>query len=219
MQFENGEYYHIYNRGVEKRDIFLCRGDYERFLKSMQEFNNSLLHEQRIYFKNRYSHSEGKSEFNSEASELNSEKLVEIICYCLNSNHFHLILKQLIERGIEKFMQKIGTGYTNYFNLKYKRVGSLFQGRYKAKHIDEDENLLWLSAYVNCNAQIHGLCKDAKEYPWSSYKEFFSKSKKGICDKEIVTSQFKNIEDYRRFMNEVLPIIKENKKLEKYLMD
>jgi putative transposase len=84
------------------------------------------------------------------------ERLVEINAYCLNQNHFHLIVKQLRSGGISEFMQKIGTGHTMYFNKKYNRSGSLFQGTFKSTHINSNELLLYLSVYVNANHRIHG---------------------------------------------------------------
>jgi len=90
-------YYHIYNRGTDKRKIFLEKWDYVRFL--------------------------------------NEPKLVDIICYCLNSNHYHLLVKQTTKNGISKFMHKLSLGYTSYFNDKYRRIGSLFQGKYKFKPV------------------------------------------------------------------------------------
>jgi len=77
------------------------------------------------------------------------DKLVDVVCYCLNSNHYHMILKQKSNDGIKKFMHKLGTSYTMYFNKKLKRSGSLFQGKFKSIHIDSNEYLLYLSAYVN----------------------------------------------------------------------
>ncbi len=85
--------------------------------------------------------------------------IVDIIAYCLNPNHYHLLVKQELENGISKFMQKLAGGYTRYFNNKYKRSGSLFQGKYKAKEIKSTYGFIKLSVYVSCNAEIHGIDK------------------------------------------------------------
>lgn len=79
------------------------------------------------------------------------EPLVEILAYALMPNHYHLLVKQRVENGISEFMQKLGTGYTNAFNLKYKRVGSLFQGKYKFAHINNQRHLLYLPFYIHLN--------------------------------------------------------------------
>ncbi|MEA1936934.1 MAG: transposase, partial [Patescibacteria group bacterium] len=170
IKFTNNEYYHIYNRGVDKREIFCCERDFVRFLTGMREFNNGLTREQRNYAKL------NESELGSEASEPSSDSfslaaLVEIICYCLNQNHYHFILKQLAQDGISRFIHKLSTSYTNYFNKKYDRSGSLFQGKYKAIHIDTNEYLLWLSGYVNGNAEVHKIAK-AEDYKWCSYQDY-----------------------------------------------
>ena len=154
-QFAEGEYYHIYNRGVDKRSIFNDHEDVDRFLQCMREFNviepiGSL-----------YENSFKRGQLGGPASKLSAEDedkpLVECIAYCLNPNHYHFILKQIVDRGIEKIMQKIGTGHTMFFNNKYERSGSLFQGRFKAVHIDSNEYLLHLSSYVNLNDRAHQL--------------------------------------------------------------
>jgi len=107
--FANDEYYHVYNRGTDKRKIFLDYKDYDRFIKSLDEFNSET--------------PAWKFEF-----EVGPRiRLVEIIAYCLNPNHYHLILKQLKENGITEFMRKIGTGYTMYFNKKTKEMEYFFK--------------------------------------------------------------------------------------------
>src|SRR3989344_7139585 len=121
--FVNGGFYHIYNRGNNKRKVFLGRGDLERFFQSMQEFNS----EEPIG-------SIHISSFKEPLLRSSTSKLVDFVCFCLNPNHYHFIIRQLTDKGIEKFMHRLGTGYTNYFNEKHKCSGSLFQGRYKAIH-------------------------------------------------------------------------------------
>lgn len=199
-QLVENEYYHIYNRGVDKRDVFLDDFDYLRFLKSMKDFNSSepigSLYEKDI--RTRKSQVRGILVSTMEAK---FPKLVEMICYCLNSNHYHFILKQIAEKGIEKFMQRIGTGYTKYFNQKYKRIGSLFQGPFKSAHISPN-NFIYLSAYVNCNAEIHGVAKTAEIYKWCSFPDYIGERNGKLCSKEIILNQFKNREEYRDFAKE-----------------
>lgn len=122
--FVENQIYHIYNRGVEKRDVFLEDKDYLRFIHDLFEFNdeNSALNV--VYYFNRQSK---EVELQYLEKERKPRKLmVEILIFTLMPNHFHLVVKQKRENGIVKFMQKLGTGYTNYFNKKYERVGSLF---------------------------------------------------------------------------------------------
>ena len=177
FHFTNGEYYHIYNRGVDKRDVFLDSQDFGRFLQSMREFNTkkpigSL-------FENSF---RDKIKLGNPIA-----KLVDIVCYCLNTNHYHLMIRQRIDNGISEFMRRLGTGYTQSFNIKYKRTGALFQGKFKAIHIDSNEYLLCLSAYINLNNRVHRL---KNKEPRSSWNEYLS-GRDNLCAKKIILAQFK----------------------------
>lgn len=212
IQFITDEYYHVYNRGVDKRMIFSDAGDYSRFLTAMSDFNSSMLREERL-FRSRTP----KLEFDS--APLFANELVEIVCYCLNPNHFHLIIKQKQDGGIVSFMQKIGTGYTNYFNIKQKRSGALFQGKFKAIHIDSNAYLLYLSAYVNLNYFIHMQSeKNSVSWPYSSFAGY---ARAGVSeyDGNVILSQFANTDDYRRFVESNACYMKEKKNLQKYLLE
>ena len=145
------------------------------------------------------------------------KRLVEFICYCLNPNHYHLIVRQLTEKGIERFMHKLGTSHTNYFNTKNKRTGSLFQGKFKAVYIKSNSKLFYLSAYVNMNHIIHG--HREKEWKYSSLLDYLGKRKGGLCNKKIITKNFKSCADYRRFLDENALRMKEKKEDEKYLLE
>ncbi len=203
--FTNGEFYHVHNRGIDKRVVFADADDFERFLQSMQEFNViepiGSLYEYSFLKDKVYNRRRKKG------------KLVNFVAYCLNPNHYHFILEQAAEKGIEKFMQRLGTGYSNYFNVKYKRNGSLFQGTFKAKHIDSNEYLLHLSAYVNLNNRIHRLGSLASKSSWNEYVN----EQNEFCNKKIVLDQFKNINEYRDFAESSLKDILARKQLYKEL--
>jgi len=190
--FAIGEHYHIYNRGVDKRIIFSDAYDIRRFFKSMIEFNTvgpiGSLYENSFL------------QLGSETPKL-SERLVNIIAYCLNPNHFHLILEQLEDNGISEFMKRLSGGYTNYFNQKNKRNGSLFQGVFKDVHIDSNEHLLHASAYVNLNDRVHQLGSETPKLveSMSSWGEYTNKEIKGVCEKEIILGQFGNSNEYEKF--------------------
>src|SRR3989338_2651048 len=129
LEFSQGEYYHIYNRGTEKRAIFTKKSDYERFIALLYLANGtSAVH---------ISNHQGSTLMT--LLDLNrGDPLIEIGAYCLMPNHFHLIVRESEKGGVSRFLQKLATGYTMYFNKRYERTGSLFQGRFKAKHIDND---------------------------------------------------------------------------------
>ena len=180
-QFVTEEIYHIYNRGVEKRTICMDKSDYFRFVHGLYEFNDTAP-SQNIFYKlpNLRSYEVGLRK---------KEPLVEIMCFCLMPNHYHLLLKQLVENGITLFMRKLGTGYTNYFNLKHKRVGALFQGIFKAVRVKREPHLLYLPHYIHLNPldllmpewreqkikNLHKALRFLETYNWSSYLDFIGK--------------------------------------------
>jgi len=143
VPFEEGEYYHIYNRGVEKRIIFKNKSDYLRFLFILEQFNTS----EPVYNVSEYV--ERKKNFTRGSTS--GTKLVEIENFCLMPNHYHLCLRQIASGGISKYLQKVMTGYTMYFNSKYERSGALFQGKTKSKHIDKENYSNYLRYYIDLN--------------------------------------------------------------------
>jgi len=209
MQFVNGEYYHIFNRGVDKREIFIEPRDSERFFRGMNEFN--VTEPIGSIFEN---------SFRQEPLGRKTPKLVNFVCYCINPNHYHFILEQVSDRGIEKFMQRFGTGYTNYFNKKYNRTGSLFQGKFKSVHVDSNEYLLHLSAYVNLNNEVHQFkSKVSNLFVRSSWGEYVLNISENFCVKDIVLDQLNGKEEYKKFAREALVNIKEKKEMEKLLLE
>lgn len=146
-------YYHLYNRGVEKRIIFLDQQDYSVFLsylksyllpKNVEELRKRLS-DQNISLKEKYVLLKLLA-LNNFADE------ITLLAYCLMPNHFHFLLKQKSAGAIDSFMNSLATRYTIYFNKKYKRVGALCQGVYKAVLVDSDEQLLELSRYIHTQA-------------------------------------------------------------------
>jgi len=200
--FENNQYYHVYNRGVEKREVFVEESDYIRFLDGMREFNQVELTDGLFKLWRR------EGEPGSALRDRARLPLVEIISFCLNPNHFHIQLKQVADDGISRFMHKLGTGYTNYFNLKNKRCGPLFQGRFKAKYLSSEESLFWLSVYIHGNPEIHGYTNKAEDYEWSSYRDYLGLRDKELitCNRDIVMKQI-NKEDYKQSVIEGTKII------------
>lgn len=205
-EFAQGEYYHIYNRGTDKRKIFTAYKDYQKFLKSIEDFNT--------YDPN---WKKEAGDFRGEASE---KPLVVVIAYCLNPNHYHLILREEKERGISEFMQRVGTGYTMYFNKKNERSGVLFQGPFKSIHIKSNEYLLYLSAYINHNHFIHGYSEERSEiYKFSSLPDFLEQRKQKWVNPSIIISDFKGGNDYLKFSKNKALYMKENKETEKLLLE
>ena len=177
--FGVGEWYHCYNRGVDKRIIFEDAGDYNRFLLLLYLGNGSVpLRISNIKNRNLCAVLENES-------IERGEPVVEIGAYALVPNHFHLILKEIVEGGITMFTQRIFTAYTMYFNKKYERTGNLLSGVFKSRHIDDDSYLKQVVSYVHLNpAELFDLkWKDGKgnlkkieqcltEYHYSSLPDF-----------------------------------------------
>jgi len=218
IQFSENEFYHIYNRGVDKRQVFLAGRDYQRFLETIAHINDENNHLGLAAFKRLPA---SLSPPRCVATHLGGvNRLVDIICYCLNPNHFHFILKQNKENGISLFMARLSNSYTRYFNVKNKRSGVLFQGRFKSIHINSREYLLYLSAYVNCNNFIHGYNKRMEEWPYGSYLDYVGKRNGKLCQKETILGQFEeSIGEYEKFCQINAEYLKEKKELQKYLLE
>ena len=208
-EIETGGIYHIYNRGVEKRKVFIDERDHLRFLSDLFEFNNKNPAINLNY------HTKHNNDQYLEVRLPNRETIVEILAFCLMPNHFHLILKQTEERGITEFMRKLGTGYTNYFNKKYNRVGSLFQGKFKSVGITTDAHLLHLPYYIHSNpldlvapkwrkGEIGNYKKAInflEEYRWSSYLDYIGKQNFPlITERKFILSLFHNEREYQKEM-------------------
>lgn len=195
----NGEYYHIFNRGVEKRPVFTTKHEFSRAVDLLHfyHFANPPLR----YSKYLALDKERKQQFLDKLEE----KAVEIIAFCLMTNHFHLLVKQITDNGISKFMANFTNSYTKYFNTKHKRVGSLFQGAFKAVHIESDEQLLHLSRYIHLNPVMGYLVKveELSDYRWSSYPSYIGKTENKFINKDTVLSffkKFKRQKDYAEFV-------------------
>lgn len=201
--FANEEFFHVFNRGVDKRIIFNDTYDIQRFFQSMLEFN--IVDPIGSLYENSFHQLGGPTP--------KLERLVNIVAYCLNPNHFHFILEQVIEGGVSEFMKRLSGGYTGYFNNKHERSGSLFQGKFKSVHIDSNEYLLHVSAYVNLNDRVHQLGGPTPKLvkSRSSWGEYTDEKIKGTCEKEIVLGQFKNIVEYKEFALSSLESIRERK--------
>lgn len=221
IKFVKEGIYHIFNRGVEKRNIFQDDADRWRFLQGLYLFNDEkksagLLWEMKnvrggLNFKTLKKFADKRRE--------KREPLVRIMADCLMPNHYHLILEEIKENGISNFMHKIGTGYAGYFNKKYKRVGSLFQGTFKAIPANKDLYLQRLLIYLNVVnpgefvepklkergvKNIDMIMKFAAGYPWSTHQEYLKKRNSIIIDKGLLGNFFPTQIKYRQFARDIL---------------
>lgn len=204
------EYYHVYNRGVDKRILFLDERDKERFL--------SLLF---------LSNSTRSIEISKNNNELWSfeylvcrdrgDQIVSIGAWCFMQNHFHILIREKTEGGVSKFMQKLLTGYSTYFNKKYHRTGALFEGRFKATHIDSDVYLKYIYSYIHLNPigiidkgwkkkKIEDKSKARKflkTYEYSSFMDYVGKKRleNQILEKEVFPEYFESISKFEEMTN------------------
>jgi putative transposase len=185
--FASGEYYHLFNRGVDKRKVFLGRVDYVRFIRTIHNLMTS-----------------GSA---SESLKLNQSlalnKKIKLIGYCLMPNHYHMLVKQLDEDGVTEFMHKLDTSYTKYFNLNTHRTGRLFEYTFKATHIETDEEFIHVIRYIHLNPLVSGIIKDLRKYKWSSYLDLIGERDGKLCDRSEVLGQFSGIntsKSYEKFV-------------------
>lgn len=213
--FKDG-FYHVYNRGVEKRIIFQDVEDYQVFLNYLKEYLEPPPPAEKMMkeFEVKGTVFRGRPKPLS-----NFFKQIELIAYGLMPNHFHLLLKQAEERSLEFFMRALATRYTIYFNRKYGRVGHLYQGTYKAVIVDGEGQLLHLSRYIHLNP-VGGLNKNPNwrkilENSYSSYNDYLEKKKTPWVKPQVVLSYFNKkdpfnsyrsfVEDYKKGLNLDLP--------------
>ncbi len=203
-----GNYYHIYNRGVDKRDLFNNLKDFERFKESIKQFNQvegiGSLELYRKLIKMRALDSR---------QQFKSKPLVAIVAFCINPNHFHFVLRQLVDGGIAKFMQKTLGGYTYYFNQKNQRSGSLFQGTFKSKLIDNDGYFKKIFGYTNQNYLVHDIPQSKRHFVFASDIEYGS----GLFDfvskveGQAMLKTFNGENNLKKHCTEIISIIRQER--------
>jgi putative transposase len=227
--FTVGNYIHVYNRGNKKMPIVRDEKDRWRFLQTLRYFND--VKSSANVLRNLTRKERLTSDFNQQEPESvfhigwpkdwpEHNPLVKILCYCLMPNHYHLLLKEIQEGGVSKFMRKIGIGYTKYSNIKYDEVGSVFQGGYKARTVDNDIYLKYLSVYIqviNTFELYPGGFKKAinnfddaldfsVNYPFCSLADYIGKRESLIINKDILGEMFLARKDYKKFIYESVMI-------------
>jgi putative transposase len=170
------DFFHIYNRGVDKRKTFLQVSDYVRFTQNLRIYNNV----------ESFPHNDWT--IKARLAAPTEQRLVTIHAYCLMPNHYHLLLSPEVDNGIALFMKKVNMGYSKYFNERYERSGALWQGRYKSVTMLQDAQFLYIPYYIHLNALDRVLPKWRKgtvsdiekahtllaAYRWSSHNTFLS---------------------------------------------
>lgn len=202
--FAPGEYYHILNRGNNKQLIFRDNRDWSRFLFALLYFQSDIpiynIGAKISYFiKHRVFNTSEKV-----TKDIIKNRGVELINFCLMPNHFHATVKELKEKGISNYMQRVLNAYTKYFNTKYEQSGHLFQGPFKAVHVDSNKQLLYLSAYIHSNPKEIKVWKNKiHQYPWSSFQDYTIKNRwKNLLQQEIILDQVAFGKEYIKLVNQ-----------------
>lgn len=200
-EFAPDNYYHIFNRGNAKMNIFLDNEDYGFFLLRLEQN----IFPERFKEKDTRAPCGGKGSLSSFIGKKSVRKLLptssfDLVCYCLMPNHFHLLIRQNSKIKISELMLRVCGSYAKYFNKKYDRVGSIFQDQFKATLIKKNNYLLWLSAYIHKNPQKGKLVLKLEDWEWSSYLDYIDKKQESLCDKGIILEQL-NYGGYKTFIS------------------
>ena len=205
--------YHTLNRGVEKREIFLDKQDYLRFVHNLYEFND----EERVQNSIKIFRTDPK--LTDTAARKKRKTIVDVLAFCLMPNHYHLMLSPRVKNGIPKFMAKINIGYAKYFNQKYEREGALFQGRYKKILITDNTHFLHLPFYIHFNPldlkypewRENNISSPQKTlefleyYKWSSHLEYLGAKNYGsVLNKKILDEIFDGSAGYKKLVETYL---------------
>ncbi|MBN2197630.1 transposase [Candidatus Wolfebacteria bacterium] len=211
-----GKIYHILNRGTDKRKIFLDEKDYLRFIHDLFEFNDEnqafnighFFNKEYIDVRRQYIENRKKRKL-----------LVEILAFCLMPNHYHLLLKPKKDSGVSEFIKKINGGYAKYFNNRYQRTGTLFQGKYKSILIKQDAHLIHLPYYIHLNPldlkfpewrnrelkNYKAAMKFLENYRWSSFPDYIGKKNfPSITQREFLKDFFEGTKNYKKEMEKFL---------------
>lgn len=199
--FGENIYYHIFNRGVEKRNIFIDEHDYNRFVLLL------LLMQGDVYFNNigrlaSLFDEHQMLNIKDIKKDIVAMRIIELVSFVLMPNHFHCVVREIKDGGIAKFTQRLCNSYAKYFNLKYKRNGHLFGSKYHRKLIDTNEYLLHLSAYIHRNPrELKKWTNKEEKYPWSSYQDYIIRNRwEELLSPSIILDQFQNKQEYKHFI-------------------
>lgn len=201
--FAPGEHYHLCVRGNNKQDIFRNDSDRKRILFLITHLQSP----ESILNINREASKFGKNGIWNTDTELISQiiktRYVALEAFAFMTNHLHLAVCEVKESGIVRYMQRVLNAYAKYSNTKYETVGHFFQGPYRAVHIEDNDQLLYLSTYIHRNPrELPGVAGKEHEYRWSSYQDYLGPNRFGkLLDSSLVLDQFETVNDYRAFVD------------------
>lgn len=217
LPFVNNEIYHVIARGVAKKPIFISSNDYYRAFELIDFYRRGTLSLRFSYFSRLPK--KKKEEFLKRIG--NIKPVVEILAFCLMSNHLHFLLRQLEKRGISIFMSNFQNSYAKYFNLRHKRIGPLFQPMFKAVRIEDDEQLVHVSRYIHLNPVSSYLIEieELEDYPWSSFGVYLGKRKLEFVEPNLILDYFGKREKYRQFVFDQADYQRELEKIKHLILE
>ncbi len=205
--FKKDGVYHIFNQGVDKRKVFLDDEDYHLFLYYLYIYLTPLDKVLRRY------HTLPIRLFNK-----NMAKKVELLSFVLMPDHYHLILKQNESDGISQFMKQLSNAYTQHFNQKYKRRGSLFEGPFKSVSIKNNDHLMQLSRFIHLHPVVENIVAEP-EYSWSSYNEYADTEVHKLCNTKKILSLFPSVYAYKRYVHDKKEYGKKLHEIRRFLIE
>ncbi len=203
--FAPDEHYHVFNRGAHKERLFRDESDWARFLFLILYCQGDVP----LPVTRRHATLEGvKNGFKVPKQfeqKMIASRTVDLVAFCIMSNHFHLIVRERVEGGIGRYMKRVLGGYTGYFNEKYRTSGHLFEGRYKDVHVKDNDQLLYLSAYIHRNPREIEMWKGLEPaYPYSSFQDYVAQNRWGaLLSPDLILEQFDGTKksNYLDFVN------------------
>ena len=198
-----GEFVHVYSRGVRRSDIFHDQRDFARFLFLILHFQGEYYPTNISYAVSEYLKTDRFRITFDSIQKIISTRYVDLVEFTIMDNHLHLIIYERKEGGTSKFMQRVLSAYAKYYNEKYKQSGHLFQGRFGRVHINDNNQFLHLSAYIHRNQHEIPKWKGKEDkYPWSSLQDYVEVNRwPNLLAINHILKQFDNPEDYRHFVN------------------
>lgn len=212
-----GEFYHVFNRGVARQPAFLNQRDYKQALLTLSYYRFKKPPVKLSRFKELSL--DERDKILAELQKL-SDLQVKIISYVLMPNHFHFLLQQTAESGIANFIGKFTNSYSKYFNIRQDRVGPVFQGVYKAVHIESDEQLIHVSRYIHLNPVVSGVVRktELEHYPWSSLPDFLQ-GESSLVWVEPILGHFPSPKDYKKFVYDQIDYAKRLEEIKHLLIE
>lgn len=212
-----GAFWHVFNEGVNKSEIFYDPLDSWRFLKALESFNTTARVKFFELFSDEHGHASRTPQEKTERKRTREKQLVQVVAFSLNPDHYHLLLKELVPGGIPLFMKKVAGGYTTYFNKHHERTGPLFSGRYKSVAITSDAQLQYLSAFINLNHHIHDISAEDSHVIRSSITTYADPDKgyDFVDTSELLFSFEGTREEYIQYSHETVDFIRNQKQQDK----